>query len=124
MNTVDKNKTFFTERQQVESKRAIELFNLVGGRSVEDLKSAIRMNLNRNNQVTNKAVQWATNINGPDIGQLKVHTTRRRPNPFVDTSIDIPDELLEVQKDVTIEIDGLKINGLKFFVQNILACLF
>ena len=59
-------------------------------------------------------MQWATNIYGPDIGQLKENMTRRRPNPVVDTSIDIPDELLEVQKDVTIATDGLTINGLKF----------
>ena len=32
----------------------------------------------------------------------------------MDTSIDIPDELLEVQKDVTIAMDGLTINGIKF----------
>ena len=44
-------------------------------------------------------MQWATNIYGPDIGQLKAHTTRRRPNPVVDTCIDIPDELLKLQKE-------------------------
>ena len=49
------------------------------------------MNLIRSNPVTNEAVQWATEIYGPDIGQLKAQTTRRRPNPVVHTSIDIPD---------------------------------
>ena len=73
------------------------------------------MNLIRNNPVTNEDVQWATQIYGPYIGQLKAQTTRRRPNPVVDTSIDITDELLEVQKDVTITMDGLTINYLKLF---------
>ena len=73
------------------------------------------MNFIRDNPVTNEAVQWATNIYGPYIGKLKAHTTRRRPNPVVDKSIDIPDELLEVQKYVTIVMDRLTINGLKFF---------
>ena len=72
------------------------------------------MNLIRNNPVTNKAVQWATTIYGLDIGQLKARTTRRRPNPVVDANIDIPDELLEVQKYVTIAMNGFTINGLKF----------
>ena len=54
------------------------------------------MNLIKNNPVTNKYMRWATKIYGPDIGQLKENMTRRRPNPVVDTSIDIPDELLEV----------------------------
>ena len=35
-------------------------------------------------------------------------------NPVVDTSIDIPDELIEVKKDTTITMDVLKIDGLNF----------
>ena len=58
INTVDKNKTFFTKRQQVEAKRARELLNSVRFQSVEDIKVAIRMNLIRNNLVTNKYVHW------------------------------------------------------------------
>ena len=69
---------------------------MVGCGTVEYLKAAIRINLIGNNTVTNEAMQWATKIYGPDIGQLKENMTRRRPNPVVDTSIDIPDELLEV----------------------------
>ena len=72
------------------------------------------MNLIRNNTVTNEAVQWATKIYGPDIDQLKAQMNRRRPNTVVDGIIEITDELLEVKKDITIETDGLKINGLKF----------
>ena len=72
------------------------------------------MNLIRNNPVTNKAMQGATKIYVPDIGQLKEKTTRRRQNPVVDTSIYITDLLLEVQKYVPIAMDGLAINGLKF----------
>ena len=59
-------------------------------------------------------MQWATHIYGQDIGQLKAQRTRRIPNPVVDKSIDIPDRLNEVQKYVTIEMDGLTINGLMF----------
>ena len=72
------------------------------------------MNLIINNLVTNAAVKWSTNIYGPNISQLKAQTTRIRPNPVVDTSIDITDELLEVQKDVKIAMYGLTINSLKF----------
>ena len=62
------------------------------------------MNLIRNNPVSNKAVQWDTKIYGPDIGQLKAQTTRRRPNTFVDTSIEIPHELIELKKGETSSI--------------------
>ena len=114
MNTVEENKTFSTTCQQAEAKRERELYNLVGCRSVGDLKLVIRMNLIRDNTVTNKAVQWATKLYGPDIGQLKAQTTRIKPNSVVDTSIDIPDELIEVKKDTTITMDVLKIDGLNF----------
>ena len=72
------------------------------------------MNLIISNPVTSEVVQWDTKIYGPDIGQLKAQKTRRRQNPVVNTSIDIPHELIEVQKYVTIAMDGLEINGLKF----------
>ena len=59
-------------------------------------------------------MQWATKICGPEIDQLKAQMTRRQTNPVVDTSIDIQDGLLEVQKDVTIAMDELEINSLQF----------
>ena len=72
------------------------------------------MNLIISNPVTSEVVQWDTKIYGPDIGQLKAQRTRRRQNPVLNTSIDIPHELLEVQREFTIAMDGLTINGLKF----------
>ena len=95
-NIVDENKISCTKRQKLEAKRARELFNLVGCRSIEDFKVVIRMNLFKNNLVTNKAMQWAKNMYGPDIGQLKAQITKRLPNNVVSKSIDIPDELIEV----------------------------
>ena len=53
------------------------------------------MNLIINNPVTNESVQWDTKIYGPDFGQLKAHTSMRRPKTVLDTSIGIPYELLE-----------------------------
>ena len=71
INTVERNKTFPTKRQQAEAKRARELFNLVGCQLVEYLKAAIQMNFIRDNPITNEADQWATKIYGSNIGQLK-----------------------------------------------------
>ena len=70
INTIDKT-FFFTKHQQAEAKRARKLFNSVGCRSVDDLKSRIRMNLIIKNKVTNEAVQWTTKIYGADNVQLK-----------------------------------------------------
>ena len=49
--TVDR-KIFFTKRQQAGANRARELFNLVGCRSVEDIKAAIQINLIKIIQLT------------------------------------------------------------------------
>ena len=78
----------------MEDKWVRESFNSVRCWSVEYIKAAIRINLFINDPFTNKAMQWATNIYGPDIVQLKAQTTRRRPNPVVNTSIDIIDKLI------------------------------
>ena len=45
INNVDENKIFFTERQQAEAKRARELFNPVGFRSVKYTKETMQMDL-------------------------------------------------------------------------------
>ena len=72
------------------------------------------MNLIRNNQVTIEDVNLATKAYGPDIGTIKGKTTRSRPAPVTSNLVEIPDELLEVQKDVIMSIDGMTVNSLKF----------
>ena len=59
-------------------------------------------------------VNLATRIYGPDIGTIKAKTTRSRPTPVTSNLVEIPDELLEVQKDVIISIDSMTVNSLKF----------
>jgi hypothetical protein len=65
------------------------------------------MNLIRNNQVTTEDVNLATKAFGHGIGTIKAKTTRSRPTPVTSNLVEIPDELLEVQKDVIISIDGM-----------------
>eukprot|EP00957_Ditylum_brightwellii_P195241 14874216-Ditylum_brightwellii.AAC.1 len=40
--------------------------------------------------------------------------TRSRPVPVSDNKIQIPSELLSLQEEVTLSMDGLLVNGLKF----------
>ena len=81
---------------------------------MEDLKALIRMNLIRNNPVTTKDINLAEKVYGPDVGTRKGKNTRRRPNPVVSTMIELPDELLDIHKEVTVSLDGLEINNVKF----------
>jgi hypothetical protein len=75
---------------------------------------SIRMNLIWNNVVTTEDVNLAVKVFGADIGSVKDKTTRSCPKPVMSNIIEIPDELLEVQKDVTLSMDGMTVNSLKF----------
>ncbi len=114
VNTLEENKKFFTPRQFERAKTARDLFHSLVCPSVMNLKGAIRMNLIRDNPVTTKDVDLAEHIFGPDIGTVKGKTTRRKPLPVKDYHIEIPDELINVHSDITLAIDGLTINSLKF----------
>ena len=73
------------------------------------------MNFIRNNKVTTEDVNSALKTLGPDVATIKGKTTRRKPQPVVDNIIEIPDELLNIHREVELSVDGLTVNGLKFF---------
>jgi hypothetical protein len=114
VNTLEENKNVFTPRQFERAKIARDLFHSLGCPSLMNLKVAIHMNLIRDNPVTTKDVDLAEHIFGPDVGTVKGKTTRRKPLPVIDNHIKIPDELISIHADITLAIDGLTINSLKF----------
>ena len=64
--------------------------------------------------VTTDNVNLATKAYGLDVGGIKGKTTRSKPTPVTSNIVEIPDELLEVQKDLIVSMDGLTVNSLKF----------
>ena len=103
-----------TPRQQKRAYRARELYDTMGTPTVDDLKAMIRMNLIRNNIVTTEDVNLAEKAFGADVGNVKGKTTRSRPAPVISNIVEIRDELLEVQKDVTLSMDGMMVNSWNF----------
>ena len=114
LNTLEENKTFYTERQFQRAKRARDLFHALGTPSINDFKAIIRMNTINNNPVTTDDIKIAEKLFGPDIGTLKGKTTRRKPLPVVNDYIEIPKELIQAQREVTLCMDGMKVNGQSF----------
>ena len=114
VNTIQENMNFLTPRQQKKARMARDLYHAMGTPSINDLRAMIRMNLIRNNQVTTQDLELAERAYGKDIATLKGKTTRSKPMPVMNDLIDIPNELLEVHKDVTLSMDGMTVNGLKF----------
>ena len=113
VNTLEENDTFLTPRQ---CERKIErlIYCTVGRPTIRDLNVMIRMDLIKNNEVTMEDLYLATKRYSPDISTIESKSTRRKLAPVVSNIIDIPKELLEVQKDVTLSIDGITVNSLKF----------
>ena len=114
LNTLKENMSFLSPRQQQQAKKAKKLYKAMGTPTVDDLKAMIRMNLIRNNEVTTDDINLATRAYGPDIGALKGKTTRSKTTPVTNNKIEIPEELINVQKDVALSIDGSNVNSLDF----------
>ena len=114
LNTQEENLKYMSKRQQKRAKLARELHESMGTPTVEDLKAMIRMNLIKNNVVTTDDVNLALKAYGPDVGGIKGKTTRSRPTPVANNLVEIPEELLDIQQDLIVSIDGLTVNSLKF----------
>jgi hypothetical protein len=67
------------------------------------------MNLIKNNVVTRDDVNLATKAYGPDVGRIKSRTTRKRPTTVESNIVEIPDELLEIQQDLKVSMDGMTV---------------
>ena len=114
LNTVEENKSFYTQRQFDRAKRARDLYHALGTPSINDFKAMLRMNTITNNPVTTEDINIAEKIFGIDIGRMKVKTTRRKPAPVVNDYVEIPKELIATQREVTLCMDSMKVNGIVF----------
>jgi hypothetical protein len=114
INTVEENKKFYTDRQLNRAKKARELFHAIGTPNIEDFKKIIRMNSIKNCPVTIDDIVISEKIFGPDIGTLKGKSTRHRPAPVVHEYVDIPNELITAQENITLCIDVMHVNGNPF----------
>jgi hypothetical protein len=54
---MDENKSFYTQRQFDQAKRAQDLYHALGTPSIEDFKAMLRMNTVANNPVTTEDVK-------------------------------------------------------------------
>jgi hypothetical protein len=114
INMVEENKKLFSERQVAKACKARELYNVLGSPSIQDFKAIVNSNAIRNNPITLEDMNIAERIIGPEIERVKGTTRRTKPTPVICNYIEIPEELINNQKNVTLCIDTMYVNGIAF----------
>jgi hypothetical protein len=76
----------------------------------------VRAIMIRNCPMTPSSISAAHNIFGPDVASLKGKTTRRTHEPVLTGYVQIPKEILELNKDVTLAVDVMFVDGIPFVV--------
>ena len=66
-----------------------------------------------NNPITKNDIDLVESIFGKDVSAIKGETTRKKPLPVVENEIEIPQELVQRQRN-TLCIDGMMVNSIHF----------
>ena len=103
--TVESNMASFTKRQIHGTNLACNLQAGLAFPSNQDMKWEIQLNLIKDCSVTVKDVGTAIKVWGPIFSMLKGKTVRTTPKPVRQYVIEIPKEIWELNKDVTLTID-------------------
>ncbi len=103
--TVESNMLLFTKRQIHSANLANNLQAGLAFPSNADMKWAIQSNLIKDCPVTVKDMGMAIKVLGPSIGMLKEKTVRTTPPVVRQDVIEIPKEIRELHKDVTLTIE-------------------
>ena len=114
--TVEDNKSLFTKRQVASADLAHNLQAGLAYPSVPDLKWIVKANMLKDSPVTSQDVDVALKIWGPSVALLKGKTVRRKPPFVMEDVIEVPREIWQLHKRVTLAIDIFFVNGVPYFV--------
>ena len=96
INTLNKNKSKYTVKQYSDSNKAWLIQNIIGHPITDDYIKYVQSDLIPNCPITKADILHAEDILGPNLGSLKVKTTRKSPEKVTINSCDeSPDSLLE-----------------------------
>ena len=115
VNTVDNNKSKYSQRDYLRAIEARKLLCKIGRPSQKTFLNIIDRNLIPNCPVTRRDAVIAYAIFGPDIGSLKGKTVRHSSVPIAPTLNDLPWEIMSQYRDVTLLIDVFYVNKIMFF---------
>ena len=115
IHTVQQNEAGYSQRQLTTARRARDLYSKVGHPSVQDFKVMIKNNLILNCPVTIDDIERASKIYGANIVALKGKTVRTKSDPVISDYINVPEAVLQANKNVTFSADIMFVNKIPFF---------
>jgi hypothetical protein len=116
LNTVAENKNKYTVDAYSRATLARKIQIMIGRPSTKEFLKIVDNHLLPNCPITREDIKVAEDIFGPDLGSLKGKTTRRAPNLVRPEFIELPSDLKEAHKNVTLCVDIMFINKLPFLV--------
>jgi hypothetical protein len=114
--TIKATREGFTDRDYERARRARKALALVGYPSQKDFKHMVSSNMITNCPVTSTDVDNANTLFGPDLATLKGKTFRITPPPVVTDYVQILSEIMSLNRNATLAIDIMFVNGLPFLV--------
>jgi hypothetical protein len=75
--------------------------------TIETFKTLLKMNAIRSCPVTTEDVNIAEKIFGPNMSSLKGKSTRQKSTPVQEYTIEIPEELIENNREIELCIDNV-----------------
>ena len=118
VSTVRKNYEGFTKRQVQQATRARRIMGMIGAPTEREYQSLVRNNLLNDCPVTNSDIVNAHTIFGPDLANLRGKMVRRKPKHVNTELVEIPQSLVDRQKNVTLVADVMFVNGVAFLVSS------
>jgi hypothetical protein len=87
---------------------------MVGYPPPKDFKNMVRSKMIKNCPITPANIAAANKIFGPDAASLKGKTTRTTPKPVLIDHVKIPNQSIDINKEVTLAADVMFVDGLPF----------
>lgn len=114
METPEKTMEGYSKRAINDAKRARELYHTLGRPSAEKFKSIVRQRFILNCPVTNKDIEVADDIYGPDVSTMKGKRTRQPTVRVRFDIVDIPQQIIDRNQAMTLAIDIFFVNNIIF----------